>query len=70
MILKKKLKIAGMHCNSCSMLIDFDLEELEGVRSVKTSYVKQVCEIEYDEELIKENQIIEAIAKTGYQVQV
>jgi len=68
MIVKKKLKIDGMHCNSCAMNIDFDLEDLEGVKTAKTNYAKQESEIEYDEELIKLNQIIKQIQKTGYQV--
>ena len=50
------------------MNIDFDLEDLEGVKTAKTNYAKQESEIEYDEELIKLNQIIKQIQKTGYQV--
>lgn len=65
MIIKKKLKIYGMHCTACSMNIDFDLEDLPGVKSSKTSYAAQVCEVEFDDSLnIK--QIIETIGKTGY----
>ena len=65
-MIKKKLKIEGMHCTSCAMNIDFDLEELEGIKSVKTSYAKQECEIEFDSGKINEQVIIEAIKKTGY----
>ena len=38
---KIKLQIQGMHCSSCAMNIDFDLEDLDGVKSAKTSYAKQ-----------------------------
>ncbi len=68
-IVKKKLKIEGMHCTSCAMNIDFDLEDLDGIKSAKTSYAKQECEVEFDEEKIKEVQILETIKKTGYQAQ-
>ena len=67
-IVKKKLKIEGMHCSSCAMNIDFDLEDLEGVKSVKTSYAKQECEVEFDEEKLKTEIVIQTIQKTGYQV--
>jgi copper chaperone CopZ len=67
-ILKKKLKIDGMHCTSCAMTIDFDLEDLDGVKSSKTNYAKQETEIEYDEEKISLPQILEQIKKTGYGV--
>lgn len=65
-IVKKKLKIEGMHCTSCSMSIDLDLEDIEGVESVKTSYASQECEIEFNEEKILINEIIQVIKKTGY----
>ena len=64
-IIKRKLKIEGMHCSSCALSIDFDLEDL-GVKSAKTSYAKQETEVEFDEEKIKPQKIIDQIKKTGY----
>jgi Cu+-exporting ATPase len=65
-IIKKKLKIDGMHCTSCAMNIDFDLEDVAGVKNVKTNYAKQESEVEFDEEEVKEEEIIKTIEKTGY----
>lgn len=65
-VVKKKLKIAGMHCNSCVMNIEFDLEDL-GVKSAKASLTKQECEVEFDEEKLELDQVIKQIEKTGYQ---
>ena len=65
-MIKKKLKIEGMHCSSCAMSIDFDLEDLDGVKSAKTNYAKQESEVEFDEERITEVVVIEQIKKTGY----
>ncbi len=67
-IVKQKLKIEGMHCTSCAMNIDFDLEDLEGVKSAKTNYAKQESEIEFNKDLINIDKIIETIGKTGYNV--
>jgi Cu+-exporting ATPase len=64
---KIKLKIEGMHCTSCAMNIDFDLEDLNGVKIAKTNYAKQISEIEFDESKIKSSDIIKQIQKTGYQ---
>jgi copper chaperone CopZ len=61
-----KLKILGMHCSSCAMNIDFDLEDLKGVQSAKTSYAREICEVEFDEEKVKEEDIISSVEKTGY----
>lgn len=69
-IIKKKLKIDDMHCTSCPMSIDFDLEDTKGVKSVKTSYASQICEIEFDGEKLSIQQVIEVIEKTGYQAQI
>lgn len=69
-IKKEKLKIIGMHCTSCSMNIDFDLEDINGVKSAKTSYAKQETEVEYDEEKINDKIIIQTIQKTGYKAQL
>lgn len=70
MIIKKKLKIMDMHCTSCAMNIDFDLEDLNGVKSSKTNYARQICEVEFDEEKLTVEKIIEQIQKTGYRAYV
>ena len=63
---KLKLKIIGMHCTSCAMNIDGELEDTDGVRQSSTNYAKQQTEVEFDEKKIDENKIIEIIKATGY----
>lgn len=58
-----------MHCSSCAMNIDFDLEDVDGVKTAKTNYAKQVSEIEYEEEKVKTEDIIKSVEKTGYKAQ-
>jgi len=65
-MLKKKFKITGMHCTSCAMNIDGELEDTNGVVCSNTSYAKQETEVEYDEKKISEKKIIEIVEKTGY----
>ena len=65
---KLKFKINGMHCSSCAMSIDFDLEDLDGVKSAKTSYAKQETEVEFEEEKISEEDVEKQINKTGYKI--
>ena len=65
---KIKLKIEGMHCTSCAMNIDGDLEDnVKGIKSASTNYAKQITEVEFDEKKIKLDQIIQQIKETGYQ---
>lgn len=70
MIKNLKLKIIGMHCTSCAMSIDGDLEDIEGVKSANTSYAKQECEVEFEEEVVTIQEIIKIVGKTGYQAQL
>lgn len=69
-LVKKKLKIDGMHCSSCAMKIDMDLEDLDGIKEAVTNYAKQETEIEFDQDRLDIGQIIAAVAKTGYVAQV
>jgi len=67
-MIKKKFKIDGMHCSSCALSIDMDLEDLEGVKESKTSYAKGETEVEFDSDTVKEEEVVEVIQKLGYQV--
>lgn len=68
---KKKLKITGMHCTSCAMNIDGDLEDnVKGVKSASTSYAKQETEVEFNEEEVQVDEIIAQIKETGYVAEV
>ncbi|KKQ67333.1 MAG: Heavy metal binding protein [Candidatus Daviesbacteria bacterium GW2011_GWA2_38_24] len=69
-IVKKKLKIVDMHCSSCVMSIDMDLEDQKGVKSVNTSYTKQETEVEFDEDQVNIQQLMETIKKTGYSAEL
>lgn len=70
-IKKQKLTIIGMHCTSCAMTIDGDLEDyVKGVKSAKTNYARCECEVEFDEEEVEITQIINQIKETGYQADV
>lgn len=64
------LKLTGMHCTSCSILIDTVLEELPGVRSAKTSYVNQKVEVEFDESQVKIPQLLSTIKSEGYEATI
>lgn len=66
---KKRFKISGMHCTSCAMLIEGDLEELSGVESAKASYIKSEVEVEFLDDLVGVDKILEIVKKSGYQIE-
>lgn len=65
---KLELKIDGMHCTSCSMNIDGELEDLDGVIDASTSYAKATSIVTFDPTKTDKKKIVAAIEKTGYRV--
>jgi len=66
--MKALLKVSGMHCRSCEVLLTDSLSELPGVKSVKVSFKDGKADIDYDAQLIDEKKLRSAIEKEGYKV--
>ena len=64
-MIKKTFKVSGMHCPSCVMLIEGELED-QGARA-RCDLVKNEVAVEYPEELGDEG-IRAAIEAAGYAV--
>jgi copper chaperone CopZ len=64
----QKFKVEGMHCTSCAMSIDMDLEDIEGIAAAKTSYPSSTTEVTYDATKVDMQKIIGAISGAGYTV--
>lgn len=62
---KKIFKVNGMHCASCAMVIESDLEDI-GIQAT-CSYAKQTIEVS-ESEIKKEAQIKEVVKKAGYAI--
>lgn len=56
-----------MHCPSCALLIDGDLEETEGIIEAKTNYARRVCAVCFDDRKINLDKIITTIKNSGYE---
>ncbi|MBI2034086.1 MAG: copper-translocating P-type ATPase [Candidatus Liptonbacteria bacterium] len=63
---KYVLKVKGMHCASCSVLIDKLIGKQPGINSIKTSYGAEKVAIEFDETKKTKKKIDELINKLGY----
>ena len=63
---KVLFKITGMHCTSCAMNIDGELEDTDGVKEAKTNYAKAETQVEFDAEKVSMKEMITAIKKAGY----
>lgn len=65
-MIKKTFTIDGMHCTSCALMIESDLEDA-GVKAT-CNYAKQTLVVEFDETKITEEAIRGVVAKAGYQI--
>lgn len=64
------LKIHGMHCASCTMNVDGELEDTQGVLSVITNYARAETKVEFDEQKVGTDQLLESVKRVGYNAEV
>ena len=63
---KKTFKIDGMHCTSCALLIESDLEDA-GVKA-SCSYAKQMLDVEFDEGKLGDDVIKKIVIASGHKI--
>jgi copper chaperone len=63
--MKKTFKIDGMSCNHCVMSVQKNLSKLE-LNELKVNIGS--ADVDYDENKIKESEIVKAIEEAGYKV--
>lgn len=68
--LRARFNTTGMHCRSCSMLIDMTLGDLEGVEDAQTDLASGTTEVSYDPSLVTLEDIIGTIRSVGYEAEL
>ncbi|MBW3004652.1 heavy metal translocating P-type ATPase [Candidatus Woesearchaeota archaeon] len=66
---KTQLDITGMHCASCSAVINKTLDKLEGVSKANVNFTTGKATIEFDENQISVAKLIKAVKSKGYGAQ-
>ncbi len=61
-------QIDGMHCTSCSMNIDGELEATPGVISAETSYAKGRAVVNFDQTQVSVEKLKNVIESLDYSV--
>ena len=69
MLKKIRVQIKGIHCKSCKILIETEMDVLEGVKDINVDYQNGECQIEFDDSKISQKKIFEAIEKLNYKVE-
>ena len=68
MIKKETLKVEGMSCASCALRIEKNLNGLPGVKSAAVNFATEKAVVEYDDEVVDEKTLEEAVKRLGYGV--
>jgi copper chaperone len=63
-------KTSGMHCPSCSMLIEMNVSDLPGVETVKASHADGVTVVTYDQSQVDAARIESEIRAAGYEAEI
>jgi copper chaperone CopZ len=67
---RKVFHVLDMHCSNCPMIIESIEDVLPGILNISASYHKQQVVVDYDDTCLSEDQIISAIEKKGYTVEL
>ena len=65
-----RLRTSGMHCRSCSMLVDMTLGEIPGVEESRTDLATGMTEVRYDANQVTVEALIAAVRSAGYDAEV
>lgn len=67
---KAKMKIDGMHCQSCAIDIKETLEERAGVQQAEVDYNGKTAFVEFDENTVQPNTLVKVVQDIGYQASI
>lgn len=64
--MKEKFDVTGMTCSACSSRVEKCVSKLPGMDQVTVNLLTNSMQVEYDEGVLNERQIIDAVVKAGY----
>lgn len=64
------LRIQGMHCSSCELLIERTALRIEGIQSAAASYATSTAKIVYDPDVLEESGLPRLLSVAGYQARL
>ena len=64
-----QIKVSGMTCGACAVSVKRGLEGTKGVKSADISVEKGLATVSYDDSQVNEQQLRDAINKTGFKAE-
>lgn len=69
-VVTRTFTTSGMHCRSCSMLVDMTVAELDGVESSESDSAAGSTVVAFDTDKVDAETIVGAIRSVGYEAQI
>lgn len=66
MKMTQKFTVTGMTCSACSASVEKAVRKLEGIESVNVNLLTNSMSVEYDNEIIDNDKIIDVVVSAGY----
>lgn len=63
---KERYRVTGMTCSACSSRVEKSVSKLPGIGQVTVNLLTNSMQVEYDEQALDSDTIIEAVEKAGY----
>ena len=67
---EKNLRITGMSCAACAVRIEKSLKKMDGVSDASVNLALETARVKYDGSALSEDDIINAVKKTGYGAEI
>ncbi len=64
--MKRKFNVTGMSCSACSSHVEKSVRKLTGVRAVDVNLLTNSMIVEYDDKVLSNDTIIDAVVDAGY----
>lgn len=64
--MKQKFDVTGMSCSACSAHVEKAVGKVEGVELVQVNLLQNSMVVEYQEEVMNAQGIIDAVVEAGY----
>lgn len=64
--MKRKFNVTGMTCSACSSRVEKSVSKLPGCNAVTVNLLTNSMQVEFDETLLSEEKIVEAVVHAGY----
>jgi Cu2+-exporting ATPase len=61
------LHVGGMHCTACEVFVEGSASEHEGVEGASASYATETVRVDYDEDVVSEEELPGVVTGAGYE---